>query len=115
MTPAQFRAEVANAFDGRSRNALESALRRFTDPAMHGWTIEQLQQRINFLHVQLAATNDHMQRARHKQTRERVAAIQAEIDREELERARNPDRLATGSNLPKIVYRVLDDDSAPEA
>lgn len=68
MTPHQLATEVQNAFDSRDRDQHTRFLARLaasTNPAqanLAALTREQLQERRNALHVQLAAVNDQLKR-----------------------------------------------------
>jgi hypothetical protein len=77
VTPAAFRQECANAWDFRDRPKFELAVRIFTDPDLKAMTREQLEDRRNLLHVQLAAVNDQLQRHVHL----RAGQIRADFDR----------------------------------
>jgi hypothetical protein len=62
VTPAAFRQHAAAAWDQKDRSRFELALRAFTDPNLPTLSREQLEDRRNLLHVQLAAVNEHLQR-----------------------------------------------------
>lgn len=84
MTPAAFRQELANAYDGRDREKMERALRVFTDPDLKTMTRERLEERRNVLHVQLAAVNDQLQRHDRLRNAQKRADYEAEEAREQL-------------------------------
>lgn len=81
----------------RDRPKFEHAVRVFTDPDLKLLTREQLEERRNLLHVQLAAVNEHLQR----HDRARAARIRADYEREDaLEAADAARRQARGSIDP---------------